>query len=274
LIEPLGRGSQGEVWRALQVEPDRRGGGAEAALSRRVKHAAYRSQFHREAEWAARPGEPVALPATSSVRRRASSSWRLRWSTATRVAAVIVRPPPALAGFRHAPIEHWLDRLSAEAYLRAVVAITLGSPGRRQRRMRNGWSIATSTGQHLDRPMPRGWQSICVILAWAATSMLPLPRPGGTGNRHHPCYMAPNACSASRRRDPLRRLRAGRDGLAEAVDARPSVRGSRDLPPASGRNSWHGTAADADPSGPPAACVIESIIGRALRRDPGDRYPS
>ena len=56
LIAPLGRGCQGEVWRALQVEPIVEEVALKLLTPARADHPLWRSQFHREAVWGAGKG--------------------------------------------------------------------------------------------------------------------------------------------------------------------------------------------------------------------------
>jgi serine/threonine protein kinase len=273
LIEPLGRGSQGEVWRALQVEPIVEEVALKLLCPERVKHAAYRSQFHREAEWAARLVSPWLLPAYEFGATTGFLFLAMPLVDGDTLSAVIIRRRRRLRGF-HPPLRHWLDRLPLTAYLRAVVAImsrvaraaATAHAGRVAHRDIKPANILIDRhradgiylcdfglGRDLDAPPPSAWRH-------------------GTGT---PLYMAPERLLGEAADEILCDVYALGVTLAEAATLVPPFAVPAGLPP----REWPQFLARYPLRRPrevapwlPAS--IETIIDRALSHDPGARYHS
>jgi len=190
------------------------------------------------------------------------------------LAAVIVPPPPALAGFRRADRSTGWTGFRRRPISERWSPSRLGSPGR-------------AAAAHAERVVHRDIKPANILIDRCRADGIylcdfglgrDLDAPPPAAWRHStgtPLYMPRNALLGEAADEILCDvLRAGRDA-AEARDARPSVRGSRG-PPSPRVAAIPGTAPapTADRGGPPAALrqSSRSSVG-TLRRDPGDRYP-
>ena len=250
LIEPLGRGGQGEVWRALQVEPIVEEVALKLLTAEHAEKPGLRSQFHREAMWGARLVSPWLLPTYEFGWRRVPLPGAAagRWRFARRVD----RPPPAGAGTAcPRPVRHWLLRLPRPTYVRAIVTIV----ARVARRLAVAHAAHRGPSRHQAGEHPGGPGApsgvyLCDFgLGRDLDDSSPAPLCDSTGT---PLYMAPERllghCS---RRDPLRRLRAGRHPLG-GRHAGGSFLVSRDQP----RCTWPKYLAYSTPRLPARGCSL------------------
>ena len=123
LIEVLGRGGQGEVWRALQVEPIVEEVAVKMLTAEHAERPALRSQFHREATWGARFESPWLLPTYEFGTAAGFLYLAQPLIDGDSLAALLARRRRRPSGGFRTPLRHWLLRLSPPAYVRAIVRI-------------------------------------------------------------------------------------------------------------------------------------------------------
>ncbi len=273
LIERLGRGCQGEVWRASQVDPIV----AEVAL-KLLTHAqaaqpSGRSQFHREAEWGARLLSPSLLPTYEFGTAAGFVFLTMPLVEGDSLAAVIARRRRRALGF-HPPLLHWLDRLPRATFLKAIVAITT--------RVARAVAVA-----HAARIVHRDIKPANILIDRTRQSGVylcdfglgrdlddpsppPLKKSVGT-----PIYMAPERLLSQPADEVLGDVYSLGATLAEAATLAPSLTVPAGLPPSEWpeylaslvRQPPHAVA----PWLPPA---LDATIRRAMSRDPRERHPS
>ena len=273
LIEPLGRGSQGEVWRALQVEPIVEEVALKLLTPAQAEHPGWRSQFHREAEWGARLRSRSLLPIYEFGNGAGFLFLSMPLVDGDSLAAVIARRRRRLLGF-HPPLRHWLDRLPRARFVPAVVAIT----GRVARAMAVAHAARVvhrdikPANILVDRVRPNGVYLCDFGLGRDLDDPAPAPSRDRTGT---PLYMAPERLLCQPSDEILCDIYSLGVTLAEAVTLVPPFSVPAGLPRSdvarAPRREQPGSPARHGPRAPPA---LEAIIGRAMSRDPRDRYPS
>jgi serine/threonine-protein kinase len=122
LIEPLARGCQGEVWRALQVDPVVEEVALKLLTGEQAEDSRLRWQFHREALWGARLQSPSLLPTYEFAAEGGMVYLAQPLVHGESLAELIARRRQWSRG-GDAPRRHWLDQLPREMYLCAIVTI-------------------------------------------------------------------------------------------------------------------------------------------------------
>jgi serine/threonine-protein kinase len=122
LIERLGRGSQGEVWRALQIEPIVEEVALKLLAHEQAKHPRLRAQFRREAMWGARLRSPWLLP-TYEFGAEAGIIYLAQPLVEGGSLATLISRYRRWCEGKPAPRRHWLDQLPRPRYLGAIVRI-------------------------------------------------------------------------------------------------------------------------------------------------------
>jgi serine/threonine protein kinase len=123
LIERLAQGCQGEVWRALQVDPIVEEVALKLLTGARAEHPGHRSQFRREAVWGARLRSPWLLPTYEFGAEGGIVYLAQPLVEGDTLAELIARYRLGSQGAR-APRRHWLDQVPRATYVRAIVTIT------------------------------------------------------------------------------------------------------------------------------------------------------
>ena len=207
LIEPLWRGCQGEVWRALQVEPIVEEVALKLLTTEQARKPELRSQFHREAMWGARLASPELLPTYEFGAQNGILFLAQPLVEGDTLGTVIARRRRWLRG-GHPPRRHWLDRLSRDAFLRAIVTMTTGrlAQALAVRALRPCGPPRRQASEHLGGPRQSG---ACLSLRFRAGPRPRRPSAGAALRQHrHTALYGPGATPATApRRDPLRRLR-------------------------------------------------------------------
>jgi serine/threonine-protein kinase len=277
LIEPLGRGSQGEVWRAVQVEPVVEEVALKLLTPEQASTPRRRSRLHCEAQWGARLAHPSLLPTYEFGTCSGYLFLTMPLVTGDSLASVIARrrqiehrsPGPGLAR-----PSHWLDRLPRQTYVQAIMAIALrvaraaavAHVGRVVHRDIKPANIL------LDREWPNGVYLCDFGLGRDLDDQATPSTQGSTGT---PLYMAPEKLLGRPANEVLCDIYSLGVTLAEAVTLVPPLSVPADLP----RSQWAQYLAystprrprDVAPWLPPA---VDDLIQRAMSRAPRDRYPS
>jgi serine/threonine-protein kinase len=123
LIERLARGCQGEVWRALQVEPIAEEVALKLLTREHAEDPRLRAQFHREAVWGARLRSPWLLPTYEFGGDAGTVYLAQPLVEGDSLAQLITRYRRWSEG-ACAPRRHWLDQVPRATYLSAIVTIT------------------------------------------------------------------------------------------------------------------------------------------------------
>ena len=145
LLELLGRGGQGEVWRALQVEPIVEEVAVKLLTAEHAEKPGLRAQFHREAMWGARLVSPWLLPTYEFGAEAGFLYLAQKLIDGDSLATLLAcRRRCAASGFSTSR-RHWLLRLPRPNYVRAIVTIVARVARALAVRMRRTWSIATSS---------------------------------------------------------------------------------------------------------------------------------
>jgi serine/threonine-protein kinase len=273
LIERLAHGCQGEVWRALQVDPIVEEVALKLVWGKQAEHPGLRSQFHREAMWGARLRSPWLLPTYEFGVERGIVYLAQPLVEGASLAELIVRYQRWSQG-AVAPRRHWLEQIPRATYLGAVVTITA--------RIARGLAVAHAAHvAHRDvKP---------------ANILVDRSRPGrvflcdfGLGrdfrnsepailceNAGTPLYMAPERLLRLPSDEVLCDVYALGVTLAEAATLVCPFSIPRGLPP----SRWpeylaHSPPRDLGVVAPWLPVTMQAIIHRAMNRDSRGRYPT
>jgi serine/threonine protein kinase len=274
LIEQLGKGCQGQVWRALQVEPIVDEVALKLLTPAQARQPGWRSQFHREAIWGARLSSPSILPTYEFGAAAGYLYLSMPLVVGDSLAEVIARRRHR----RYIPgwwpdSRHWLQRLSDEDYGRAVVklvarvarAVAVAHAGRVVHRDIKPANIL------VDRRSLRGVFLCDFGLARDLDDAWTLSIGGSTGT---PLYMAPERLLGQPADDTLCDVYSLGVTLAEAVTLENPFKVPRELPP----SEWPRYLAHCSPVLHREAAwlpqALEASIRKAMSRNPGGRFAS
>jgi len=274
LIEPLGRGGQGEVWRALQVEPIVEEVALKLLTAEHAEKPGLRLQFHREAMWGARLVSPWLLPTYEFGSEAGFLYLAQPLIDGDSLAALIAcRRRSAVDGFSSLR-RHWLLRLPRSTYVRAIVTIAA----------RVARALAVAHAAHVvhrdikpanilvDRMSPSGVYLCDFGLGRDLDDPAPAPLCDSTGT---PLYMAPERLLGHSSDEVLCDIYALGVTLSEAATLVAPFSYPEDQP----RCVWPKYLAYSTPRlpcevAPWLPMVLQSIIRRAMSRSPRKRYPS
>jgi eukaryotic-like serine/threonine-protein kinase len=273
LIEPIGRGSQGEVWKALQVEPLVEEVALKLLAPDRSAHPARFSQFRREAEWGARLEGPSLLPTYEFGMVAGFAFLAMPLVDGGSLADVLARRRLWLSGAQP-PVRHRLDRLPRAAFLREVV--TIGARVSRALAAAHSSRIVHRDVKPanilVDRLRRDGVYLADFGLGRDLSDRSPAPLCGSIGT---PLYMAPEKLLGRSSDEVLCDVYALGVTLFESVTLVRPFSVPADLP----RARWSEYLAFIRPCRPRevAAWVpnsLDAIIRRAMSRNPDHRHPS
>jgi serine/threonine protein kinase len=273
LIERLGRGCQGQVWRALQVEPIIEEVALKLLTPEQAHNPGWRSQFHREARWGGGLADPALLPVHEFGDSEGYLFLAMPLVDGDTLAAVIERrrrhggtPPP----FRR----HWLDRLPRDAFVAAMLAVVArvargAAAAHAERVVHRDIKPANIL---VDRKRPEGVFLCDFGLGRDLDDHATAPLRGSTGT---PLYMAPERLLGQPADEMLCDVYSLGATLAEAVTLVPPFSVPEGLP----SPEWPEFLARSNPRRPSDVApwlspTLVEQIERAMCRDPRQRYPS
>jgi serine/threonine-protein kinase len=273
LIERLARGCQGEVWRALQVEPIVEEVALKVLTGEHAEQPRLRSQFHREALWGARLESPSLLPTYEFATEAGMVYLAQPLVNGDSLAELIMRRARWQKGAR-APRRHWLDQLPRDMYVCAIVAIVA--------RIARGLAVAHAAGVvHrdikpanilVDRLRPSRVFLCDFGLGRELHDSGPALLCDSTGT---PLYMAPERLLGETSNEVLSDVYALGVTLSEAA----TLVCPFGIPDGLPRSDWPEHLARCVPQGPAEVAPwlpapLKAIIRRAMHRNPGGRHPS
>ena len=273
LIELLGRGGQGEVWRALQVEPIVEEVALKLLTAEHAEKPGLRLQFHREAMWGARLVSPWLLPTYEFGSEAGFLYLAQPLIDGDSLAALIACRRRSGSNGLSSPQRHWLLRLPRSTYVRAIVTIVA----------RVARALAVAHAAHVvhrdikpanilvDRVRPSGVY-LCDFglgrdLADPAPALL-------CDTPAHPLHGSRTSAGALSRRDPLRRLRTGRHPVGGRHAGSSVLVFRRSAPGRRPKYLAYSTPRLPCEVAPWLPMALQSIIRRAMSRSPRKRYPS
>ncbi len=274
LIEPLGRGGQGEVWRALQVEPIVEEVAVKLLTAEHAEKPGLRLQFHREAMWGARLVSPWMLPTYEFGSEAGFLYLAQPLIDGDSLATLIASRRRSAANVVSSPQRHWLLRLPRPTYVRAIVTIVA----------RVARALAVAHEAHVvhrdikpanilvDRVCPGGVYLCDFGLGRDLDDPAPAPLCDSTGT---PLYMAPERLLGHPTDEILCDIYALGVTLSEAATLVAPFSCPEDRP----RCAWRKHLAYSTPQRPHEVAPwmpanLQSIILRATSRSPRKRYPS
>jgi serine/threonine-protein kinase len=273
LVERLGKGCQGEVWRALQVEPIVEEVALKLLAGAQARHPRLRAQFYREAVWGARFESPWLLPTYEFAAEGGMLYLAQPMVDGESLADLIARRRRWTEGER-APRRHWLDQVPRDTYLAAIVTIVA--------RVARGLAVA-----HAAHVVHRDIKPANVLVDRLRPARVFLCDFGqGRDLLDHapallcestgtPLYMAPERLLGQPADELLCEVYSLGVTLAEAAALRCPFAIPEGLP----RELWRAHLAHSTPRGlaelaPGLPPFLQAIIGRAMNRNPDARYPS
>jgi serine/threonine-protein kinase len=279
LIEPLGRGSQGQVWRAFQVEPVVEEVALKLLTPEQASTPGYRSRFHCEAQWGARLAHPSLLPTYEFGTCSGYLFLTMPLVAGDSLASVIARRrqiEPGSPGPEPGPARrsHWLDRLPRETYVQAIMA--MGARVARAAAVAHVGRVVHRDIKPANILLDREWPGGVYLCDFGLGRDLDdQATPSARGSAGTPLYMAPERLLGRPANEILSDIYSLGVTLAEAVTLVPPLSIPADLP----RSQWAEYLAystplrprDVAPWLPPA---VDDLIQRAMSRAPRDRYPS
>ena len=274
LIELLGRGGQGEVWRALQVEPIVEEVALKLLTAEHADKPGLRLQFHREAIWGARLVSPWLLPTYEFGSEAGFLYMAQPLIDGDSLAALIARRRRSTANGLSSPRRHWLLRLPRALYVRAVVTIVA--------RVARALAVAHAArvvhrdvkpaNILVDRMDPGGVYLCDFGLGRDLDDPEPVPLCDSTGT---PLYMAPERLLGHSSDEILCDVYALGVTLSEAATLVAPFAYPEDRP----RCAWPRYLAYSTPQLPREVAPwipvsLQTIIRRAMSRSPRKRYPT
>jgi serine/threonine-protein kinase len=273
LIEQLDRGCQGEVWRALQVDPIVEEVALKLLWGEQAEHRGFRSQFHREAMWGARLHSPWLLP-TYEFGVEGGIVYLAQPLVEGASLAELIASYRRWSRGAVAPRRHWLEQIPRGTYVGAIVTIMA--------RIARGLAVAHAAHvAHrdikpanilVDRFRP-GRAFLCDFgLARDFHDSAPpiLCESAGT-----PLYMAPERLLRQSSDEVLCDVYALGVTLAEAA----CLVCPFSIPTGLPWSCWpeylaHSAPRDLSAVAPWLPAPLQAIIRRAMNRDPRERYPT
>jgi serine/threonine-protein kinase len=273
LIEPLGSGCQGQVWRALQVEPIVADVALKLLTPAQARVPGWRGQFHREAEWGARFASPWLLPTYEFGSSAGYLYLAMPLVSGDSLATIIARRQRR--GNRVSSSgRHWLDRLEPREFVREIVAI-FGRVAQAAAAAHAGRVVHRDIKPAnilLDRQSADGVYLVDFGLGRDLDDPVTAPLSDSNGT---PLYMAPERLLGHTGDDVLCDIYSLGVTLSEAVTLRPPFSVPETVPSA----DWAIYLSNTAPRPPREAVpwlspALEELIGRATSRSPSARHAS